>query len=248
MTLRNEFEFRGSWLFRHRSFLALAGLPLLVTGLLSFTYFRNQHLWDEVWNVACLLISFSGLLVRALTVGHVPERTSGRNTSRQVASRLNTTGMYSIVRHPLYLGNYVMVLGVALFFHTWWIVALVTCICALFYERIMFAEEAFLQERFGEHFERWAAATPAVVPNLRLWKRPELPFRWQTVLRREYTGLFVVTTIFPVLEIAGDTIAEGRLRIDLPWVVLGLAGGAVYVLLRSLKKYTRWLDPLVSAS
>jgi hypothetical protein len=186
------------------------------------------------------------LLVRVLTIGSVPERTSGRNTHRQVAERLNTTGMYSIVRHPLYLGNYVMVLGVALFFHTWWIVALVTCLCALFYERIMFAEEAFLRKRFGEQFEGWAAVTPAVLPNIRLWKRPELPFRWRTVLRREYTGLFVVTTIFPVLEIAGDTIAEGRLQIDFPWVVLGLAGAGVYVVLRTLKKHTQVLKPFVS--
>ncbi|MGC9453013.1 MAG: methyltransferase family protein, partial [Oceanipulchritudo sp.] len=48
--------------------------------------------------------------------------TSGRNTKQQVAYSLNTTGFYSVVRNPLYLGNFFMYLGIALFTHHWWLV------------------------------------------------------------------------------------------------------------------------------
>ena len=34
------------------------------------------------------------------------KNTSGRNTHDQVADSLNTSGIYSIVRHPLYVGNF----------------------------------------------------------------------------------------------------------------------------------------------
>jgi len=241
MSLRTEFETSGRWLFRCRSFLALAAAPLIVAGLSSFTYLGNSHLLDELWNAGCLLVSFAGIAVRMLTVGYVPRRTSGRNTREQVAQALNTTGMYSLVRHPLYLGNYLAVLGMAMFFHTWWMIVLATCIYAFFYERIMFAEEAFLRERFGKDFERWAEVTPAIIPRLRLWRPPALPFSWRTVLRREYTGFFVVTTVFLLLEVIGDSVAEGRLRIDWPWVILALLGATVYLTLRSLKRGTRLL-------
>jgi protein-S-isoprenylcysteine O-methyltransferase Ste14 len=241
MSLRTEFEKSGAWLFCHRSFIGLAGVPIIAAGLNSFTYLGGSHLLDELWDAGCLLVSFSGLAVRVLTVGHSPKGTSGRNTREQVAQTLNTTGMYSLVRHPLYLGNYLAGLGVAMFPHTWWMIVLATCLYALFYERIMFAEESFLRERFGEAFERWAQITPAIIPRLRLWRPPALPFSWRTVLRREYTGFFLVTNVFFLLEVASDSIAEGRLRIDWLWVILALFGATVYLTLRSLKKRTRLL-------
>ncbi len=58
-----------------------------------------------------MVISFFGLALRVIVVGHAPYGTSGRNTREQVADTLNTTGMYSIVRHPLYLANYLIILG-----------------------------------------------------------------------------------------------------------------------------------------
>lgn len=242
MSLRTEFENRGSWLFRHRSFLALSGVPLLIAGLTSFSYVGRSHASDEVWNLVCLIVSLTGLAIRVLTVAHVPQGTSGRNTQQQLAETLNTSGVYSVVRHPLYLGNYVMVLGVALFFHTWWIVALATCLCVLFYERIMFAEESFLRTRFGNEFEDWAAVTPAVIPNFRLWRRSRLPFSWRNVLRREYTGLFVLTSTFAFLDTTGDSIADGKMHVDLFWVIVAGLGAVVYLTLRSLKKQTHLLD------
>ena len=242
MSIRTEFEKSGSWLFRHRSFLAIAAVPLIATGMSSFTYLGNTHLFDAVWDGICLLVSFSGLAVRVLTIGYVPRNTSGRNTREQIAETLNTTGMYSLVRHPLYLGNYLAVLGMAMFFHTLWMVVGATALYALFYERIMFLEESFLRQRFGDAFERWAEVTPSIIPRLRLWERPNLPFSWRTVLRREYTGFFVVIFAFFLLELAGDSIAEGHLRIEWPWVIFVVFGATVYLTLRTLKKRTGLLN------
>jgi len=242
MSLRTEFEATGNWLFRHRSFLPLFAMPILIPALLSFTYIGQSRTLNQIWDVFSLMISFFGLAIRALTVGYAPRGTSGRNTHRQVADVLNTTGMYSLVRHPLYLGNYLVVLGVAVFFHTWWLPLLVTCLYALYYERIMFAEEAFLRLRFGESFERWAAVTPAILPKLWGWRQPSLAFSWRTVLRREHTGFFHVIATFSILDLISDWLAEGRLWIDWPWVVLFALGAMVYVVLRTLKKRTKVLD------
>jgi protein-S-isoprenylcysteine O-methyltransferase Ste14 len=137
MSLRAEFEKAGSWLFCHRSLLALPTIPIIIAGLWSFRYLGNSRLLDEWWDAACLVTSYFGLAVRILTVGYVPRRTSGRNTKAQVANTLNTTGMYSLMRHPLYLGNYLAVLGLAMFFHTWWMALIITCIYVLYYERII---------------------------------------------------------------------------------------------------------------
>ena len=72
--------------------------------------------------------------------------TSGRNTSEgQVADTINQTGMYSMVRHPLYVGNFIMWLGIALFTASIWFVLLFIAVYWLYYERIMYAEEQFMR-------------------------------------------------------------------------------------------------------
>ena len=110
MSLRRQLERNGSWLFRHRSYLPLLMIPVFLACLPSFKYLGASHKLNEVWQVFCLMISLSGLAVRIITVGRAPLGTSGRNTREQVAHTLTTTGIYSVVRHPLYLGNYLVLL------------------------------------------------------------------------------------------------------------------------------------------
>ena len=108
----------------------------------------------------CVLIAVFGLLVRAYVVGHAPSGTSGRNTRSQIGEQLNTTGAYSIVRHPLYLGNFFIWLGVALVPGSWWLVFSLTAVFWIYYERIMYAEEEFLRDEFKKSYLRWARSNP----------------------------------------------------------------------------------------
>ena len=241
MALRNELEKTGFWLFRYRSFLPFAALPVFAVCMMSYSYLGESHRVTAWWQLFCLGVSLAGLGVRILSVGHAPRRTSGRNTHEQVADSLSTTGMYSVVRHPLYLGNYLMLIGFVLFFHIWWLVLLASCAYALYYERIMLAEEEFLRQQFGGTFEAWAAATPAFLPRLHGWKSPALPFCWRTVLRREYSGLFLITTTFFLLDAMGDWRVEQSVKPDWLWICVFGFGLVVYLALRTLKKHSRLL-------
>ena len=161
MALRDELARSGSYLFRWRSYLPLLFMPVLILALEDFSYPGDSELLDNLLEVACGAVAVVGLFLRVLTVGYVPQRTSGRNTKQQHAEILNTTGLYSLVRHPLYLGNFLIWLGLIMFVHTWWLVLIGILSFWLYYERIMFAEEEFLSRRFRAEFEEWAARTPA---------------------------------------------------------------------------------------
>ena len=241
MSLRNQLERNGSWLFRRRSYLPLVAIPIFLAFLPSFTYLGATHASNELWQMFCLAISFMGLAVRILTVGRAPLGTSGRNTREQVANTLTTTGIYSVVRHPLYLGNYLILFGMALWPHNWWLAVLTSCIFMLYYERIMLAEEVFLRERFGDAFETWAAATPAFLPRLRGWKPSAGSFCWRTVLQREYNAFLLIIGVFFVFDLIGDSFAESRWHVSFGWFSFFLAGFVVFATLRTLKKRTRLL-------
>lgn len=236
MALKDELVGSGTYLFRWRSYLPLLFMPILILALKDFNYPGDSELLDHLWEVVCMTVAAIGLSLRVLTVGYVPARTSGRNTKQQHAEILNTTGVYSIVRHPLYLGNFLIWLGVTLFVHTWWLTLIGILTFCVYYERIMFAEEEFLSRRFGVEFEEWAARTPAFVPAFRNWRTPTLPFSWKAVLARENSTWFGTVVTFFFLELTGDVFAGKMPHLDLGWMVVVSAGTVLYIVLRWMKK------------
>lgn len=244
MALIEEFEKTGRWLFRWRSFLPFLILPFLLLALKDSEYFQQiaESLPEKIWESFSLTISFLGLFIRCIVVGYAPKRTSGRNTKKQKAKTLNTTGMYSLLRHPLYLGNFIIFLGILLFIAVWWFALISVMAFWLYYERIMFAEEDFLRKKFGNAFTEWAVKTSPFFPRFRNWQKPLLSFSLKNVLKREYTGFFLIISSFTFLDMAGDFIPEGKLGIDSGWLLFFIFGLIIYITLRTLKKKTNILD------
>lgn len=220
----------------------MALYPLAIAVLYFYRDSTYASISSTAWGLFCLSVSLAGLLVRAVTVGHVPKGTSGRNTDRQIAECLNETGIYSVVRHPLYLGNFLMWLGLFLYPGVWWFVVICSLGFWLYYERIMFAEEEFLRRSYPQLYENWANQTPAFLPRLSGWQPSALPFSLRNVLKREYNGLFASIVSFTLLNGIGHFCATGQFRIDALWQILFVAGAVSFLVLRSLKKYTKVLE------
>jgi protein-S-isoprenylcysteine O-methyltransferase Ste14 len=243
MPMIEEMKQAGATLFRWRSYLPLAFFVLIIIGLSEFVYPFGSHGYDLLWELLCLLVGALGIAVRVLTVGFVPSGTSGRGTVNPTATRLNTTGMYSLTRNPIYLGNFLTFSAPVLFIRVWWVYLIFVLAFALYYERIIFFEELYLRERFNEEFVRWASRTPLMVPSLSNWTPPDLPFSWRMALRREYHGVFGVIASLAFLEVLGDYCLTRALVIDSFWLALFAAGSCFYLVCRVLAKRTTILEP-----
>jgi len=236
MAYVDEMRNQGNWLFRWRSFLPLVIAPFFVISLRHFSYPQGSHLLDRLWELFCFAVSLLGLGIRIYTVGYVPAGTSGRTTSAPKAQELNSTGIYSVVRHPLYLGNFVVWMGIVLFARSILLAAFCSLAFFLYYERIIIAEEAFLSQKFGSAFAQWAEKTPMFIPRFKLWHKPALPFSWRTVLTREYSGLLAITASFVAIEIISDRFYQGKWQLDWMWAGIFCVSLLVFVTLRTLKK------------
>ncbi|RLD62309.1 MAG: lipid A phosphate methyltransferase [Bacteroidetes bacterium] len=242
MALKEEYIKSGNWLFKRRSYLPLILLVIFIFGLKNYKYLGNNEALDDYWEIFCLLVSFIGLGIRSYTIGHTPKGTSGRNTKGQVAETLNTKGIYSVVRHPLYLGNFIIWFGISLFAHSWWLSLICILVFWVYYERIMFAEENFLIKKFGKQYMDWAEKTPAFIPKLKGWEKSNLPFSFRNVLKREYNGFFSIIVVFTFLEVLSDFIVNRKLEIDLMWLIIFGVGLIIFLTLRTLKKKTNILS------
>jgi protein-S-isoprenylcysteine O-methyltransferase Ste14 len=163
MALVHELENSGNWLFKRRSWLPV----ILVMAGIVMMYLGNRQaiLFDLRDELIFLGVSLFGEVIRIFTVGFTPKNTSGRNTvNGQLADELNVTGIYSILRHPLYLGNLFMWLGPVLFLRSVWFTIVFGLIYWIYYERIMFAEEQFLRRKFGEIYDKWSESVGSFIP------------------------------------------------------------------------------------
>ena len=201
MSLIKEFEKTGNWLFRWRSYLPVVLLAVPLLAMNRYEYFENNEELNNLWQWVCLGVSTWGLLIRIFTICHTPEATSGRNTKEQIAETLNTSGIYSIVRNPLYLGNFFIILGGILIFHQWIGVLIYILIFWLYYERIIFAEEAYLIKKFGKSYLDWSSKTPAFIPKFWQYRKAEFPFSIRRILRQEYNSLLGIIIVMFGLEV-----------------------------------------------
>jgi len=241
MALQEEFEKTGEYFFRWRSYLPLVMAVLFILAVAHFRYPFANHGLDLAWDAGCLTVALLGQVVRFFTVGFVPRGTSGRNTRGQVADTLNTTGMYAVVRNPIYLGNFIIWFGLSLFMKSVWFTTIISLFFTMFYERIIFREEAFLRDKFGDAFLQWAEKTPAMIPRFKNWRPPSLPFSFKSAINREYGTFFAIISTFTVLELLAGLFNYGTLRIDAIWVKLFIFSGILYLTIRYLKKKTKVL-------
>jgi protein-S-isoprenylcysteine O-methyltransferase Ste14 len=79
---------------------------------------------------------------------------------------LATDGAYRFVRHPLYTGNILLVVGFALAGSRWWGIPLALFFFWFYYPTAIEYEDRKLQRIFGAAWEHWSARTPALVPRL----------------------------------------------------------------------------------
>ena len=232
MRLADRLTTDGRRLFAWRSVVPLVLLPVVLLAMPE-SWRMEAWLGDRWANIVqwlALSVGLTGVVVRCAAVGFAPDGTSSRDTHRLRAPSLNSTGLYSIVRHPLYLGSGLIWLGAAISLRVWWLVVIVGLVYWVYIERVMLVEEGFLHQTFKTDFEEWADRTPAFVPRWSLWTRPSGSLLWKRVLS-EHNGLLGIAVVIPLLEFLEDQQYGGesltRWSNDHPDLLILLAFGVL---------------------
>ena len=84
----------------------------------------------------------------------------------QRAGQLASSGPYATIRHPQYAAFVLIMFGFLLQWPTLLTLIMFPILLAV-YARLSFTEERDARAQFGEEYERYAARTPAFIPNLR---------------------------------------------------------------------------------
>lgn len=172
----------GEWFFKSRDYTPI---PLIILLLI----FCEANALTAT--LGLILITF-GELFRIYSVAFIG--TVSRTRSHSTGQKLITSGPFSYVRNPLYVGNFGITAGVALFGGVIWIFVATVLLFALQYYFIVRFEEDLLLERFGEEYAEFMRTTPRWVPaHLPKLEAVEWPDNFSHSLKSEKRTL---TTIF----------------------------------------------------
>jgi len=155
----------------------------LVEGLLSHEV-PLDLLRPDLGVVAGLLLIGIGVALRLAAYGNLRKKDA-----------LATTGVYSLCRHPLYLGSILLTYGFCLVLDDAENYVFATAYFLVFYPLTIIWEEARLAERYGPAHEAYRRETPLLIPRGRFCAGS---FGWVRALRVGGITLLLVTALLLV--------------------------------------------------
>jgi len=175
----------GAFAFKYRGYM----LPIAVILLLI----PSPHFSADpaVAGFIGFLVAVVGQAARIMTIGLAYIIRGGKD-HKVYAETLVTSGLYSHVRNPMYVGNFFLVIGLAIASNSW-VFALIGVPLSLgMHKVIVAAEENFLRNKFGAQFDEFCATVPRWVPRLAGLGRTVsgMQFEWRRVVAKEYAATF----------------------------------------------------------
>lgn len=225
----------GNFLFRFRD--ALFPVACLLV------FLPGPRLFDDALSAAFVgfLLAAAGQCVRVATIGLRYIIRGGRDR-RVYAEDLVTEGIYSHCRNPMYVGNMLILAGLAVASNSWTCVLLAVPFFVFVYCAIVAAEEQYLLKKFGDGFRAYMEDVPRWLPRIGGWRATfaESRFHWRRVAVKEYGtpfGWISGIGIIALWNLYRDSEFERQAPAVATLLALMVASVLIWATLRSLKKF-----------
>jgi len=148
--------------------LLRAGIVLLTLVVLHFTRTERALRAAQSYQTHSLILGAIGSALVLLGVGLAVYarfclgRNWGMPMSRKTDPELVTTGPYKSVRHPIYSGIILAMIGSAIAISLYWLIAVVILAAYFVYSAV--SEERYLTKTFPDAYPRYKQSTKMLIP------------------------------------------------------------------------------------
>ena len=137
-------------------------LALVVLLLVRARVFHGQTITNDAWLQAIGLVVFVSGLGLAVWARRYLGRNWGMPMSEKVDPELVTTGPYQRVRHPIYSGIILAMIGTAVAVSWYWLIAVALLGGYFVYSAVM--EERYMTGLFPDEYPEYKRSTKMLVP------------------------------------------------------------------------------------
>ncbi|MCK5529374.1 MAG: isoprenylcysteine carboxylmethyltransferase family protein [Kiritimatiellae bacterium] len=137
-----------------------------LAAILEATYVRYPQSvkWDTIAVVAlvAMIVGFGIRTWSVLTLGNLFTMHLDIQNDHTVIRK----GPYKIVRHPSYLGAFIMYISTIIFFHSWYSLVVAVVILPVAFVRRIHYEDKLLKAELGEEYQLYCQQVKRVLPWL----------------------------------------------------------------------------------
>lgn len=133
---------------------------IILTGFLYLypSLYGYNRVWDMIFDCYGLVLIIKGNLLRMSSRGH-------KKAQSEKGSALVTSGPYTLVRNPMYLGSFSIGAGFVFLVWPWWSIVIFAGLFFWRFNKQMVIEEEHLLKLFGEEYEAFCKKSPRIFPN-----------------------------------------------------------------------------------
>ncbi len=178
----------GNFFFKIRSFTP-------VPFILALLYYAKPIFETALVGILFVVI---GEFLRIWAVGYAGGAT--RATSLGAARDLVTTGPYSYVRNPLYLGNLLLSLGICIFANVLWLIPILIVGYLIQYLPIITVEEVYLLASCGPTYQTYQEQVPRFLPQIQPYpNQSDHDFSWTRAINSEKRTLTAIVCVIALI-------------------------------------------------
>lgn len=137
-------------------------VPLAIVAIVLLFPFLQR-----IWLLAGFAVSMFGELIQLWSFASLDKN-----------SDLAIRGPYALVRNPMYLGRYFILLGFLMLLGAWWVLVVYTVIYWFYMDTRVEREEAHLRPIFGPRYEEYCAKVRRFVPGAPQPGQPVAYWNW----------------------------------------------------------------------
>jgi protein-S-isoprenylcysteine O-methyltransferase Ste14 len=146
-----------------------------ILGLIAILYFSQP---SPVSVAVGFFFIIAGMFFRAWAAGYI-------NKDMELA----TKGPYSLTRNPLYFGNFILGMGIAISGNNLYSYGIFLAFYFLFFPFLMILEHRRMKEKFGKQYDEWAKNSNTFLPKIKRIKNPDFNISYY-MKNREYRVLY----------------------------------------------------------
>ena len=188
-------------------------------------------------------VALAGQAVRALTIGLAYIKRGGKER-KIFANTLVKEGIFAHCRNPLYLGNILIVVGLAIIANSIPFYFIGIPLFVLMYLAIIQAEENYLSNKFGKEYTEYCRNVNRLMPDLSGIRNTmkSMQFNWSRLVVKEYGATYMGITCTILLIMRNQYARYGREMNRSEFMILCLLivfVTVLYAIVRYLKKTKR---------
>lgn len=145
--------------------LRLVFVPIILIAIFISPSWSLDSTTGFVMESSGYLFLLAGLIIRIWCSLYIGNRKS---------KELIVEGPYSICRNPLYIGSFLLAIGVGLCFENWLILLLIPAIVIPVHIITARAEETNLELKFGEQYQMYKQKVPRFWPRFSNYNSPDI--------------------------------------------------------------------------